>query len=118
MGAKMNATYSQAQVLLQVTQLTQSRLAALVETEAVIPTQTEVGPMFDAADLARMTLLCEFEEIYDMTPEALAVMIAVIDQLHAARQDRRSLLTAIGCDTVGVQMRVAASLAEIYPRPD
>ena len=113
----MTETYSPAQVVLQVAQLTHSRLGAFVETEAVSPRQTAAGPRFEAADLARLTLLCELEELYGMTPEALSVLITVIDQMHAARQDRRCLMAAIAQEAVEVQMRVAAILAGAVPDP-
>lgn len=107
----MTEEFSQAQVLLQVTQLTESRLTAFLESDAVRPKHSVLGPQFEAADLARLTLLCEFQDLYDMNPEALAVMITVIDQMHAARQDRRRLLAAIGAEAIDVQMRIAAVLA-------
>jgi chaperone modulatory protein CbpM len=114
----MTETYSPAQVLVRVTQLTESRLTAYVETEAVRPIETELGPQFVESDLARLSLLCEFEDLYEMSPEALAVLITVIDQLHAARQDRDRLLAAIRAEPAEVQSRIAAVLAQVSPRSD
>lgn len=112
----MSQQFDETQVLQRVARLTRDKLTALMEAGAIFPDLTESGPLFVAADVARLDLLCEFEELFDMKPEALAVMITVIDQMHAARQDRRCLLEAIGTETVDVQMRIATVLAEVSPR--
>lgn len=103
------------QTLQRVTRLTRSRLTALIEVEAVVPAQAETGPLFGPDDLARLDLLCELSELYDMEPEALAVMIRVIDRLHAVRRDRRALLDAIRTEAPEVQERIARALAGSQP---
>ncbi len=107
----MTQLFNEDQVLVQITRLTRSRLTAFIDAEAVRPAETEAGPQFGAADLARLDLLCELEDLYEMTPDALAVVIAVIDQMHAARHDRQRLLAAVAAEAVEVQLRIAAALA-------
>ncbi len=107
----MSEVFTEEQTLTRVVRLTRTRLTAFIEAEAVVPARRDDGPVFGPADLARLELLCELAELYDMQPEALAVMIAVIDRMHAARRDRRALLDAIRAEAPEVRARVAAALA-------
>jgi chaperone modulatory protein CbpM len=107
----MTEIFTEEQVLMRVTRLTRIHLVALIEAEAVVPARNETGPVFGPADLARLELLCELADLYDMEPEALAVTISVIDRMHAARRDRRALLDAIRAEAPEVRARIAASLA-------
>ncbi len=107
----MTEFLTEEQTLTRVVRLTRTRLTAFIEAEAVVPVRANEGPVFGPADLARLDLLCELAELYDMQPEALAVLIAVIDQMHAARRDRDALLDAIRAEAPEVQARIAAALA-------
>lgn len=107
----MTELFTEDQTLARVTRLTRIRLTAFIEVEAVIPAQGDRGALFSPGDLARLELLCDFAELYDMPPEALAVMIAVIDRMHEARRGRDALLDAIRWETPEVQDRIAGVLA-------
>jgi chaperone modulatory protein CbpM len=98
------------QTLMQVTGLTRTRLIALIEVEAVIPLHIGDEAVFRPSDLARLELLCELADLYGMEAEALAVMITVIDGMHAARRDRSVLVTAIRAEPPDVRRRIAAAL--------
>jgi chaperone modulatory protein CbpM len=114
----MTEVFTEAQTLTRVSRLTETRLTAYIEAGAVRPAQAETGPVFEPVDLARLELLSDFAELYDMEPEALAVVIAIIDQLHAARRDRNALLNAIRAETREVQERVAFALARARRRTE
>lgn len=114
----MSKFFTEEQTLLRVTRLTRIRLTAYIEAEAVVPAQSDAGPVFAAADLARLDLLCDFAELYNMEPEALAVMISVIDRMHAARRDRRALLDAIRAEPPEVRARIAATLGDRAARSE
>lgn len=108
----MTDLYTEDQAVACVLHLTRSRLTALIDAGAIRPVRGDGGPVFGAGDLARLTLLAELADLYDMQPEALAVLITVIDQMHAARRDRSALLAAIRAETPEVQHRVVAVLAQ------
>jgi chaperone modulatory protein CbpM len=107
----MSEVFTIEQTLTRVVRLTRTRLTAFIEAEAVVPQIDDAGPVFRAADLARLDLLCDLAELYDMQPEALAVMISVIDGMHAARRDRDALLGVIRAETPRVRARIAEALA-------
>ena len=107
----MTEILTEDQVLTRVVRLTRTRLTAFIQAEAVVPARNDYGPVFGPVDLARLDLLCELAELYEMGPDALAVTISVIDQMHAARRDRQALLDAIRAEAPEVRARVAAALA-------
>lgn len=108
----MTEFYTEQQTLTLVASLTPTRLAALIEAEAVAPARSPEGRVFRPVDIARLELLCEFADLYDMEAESLAVMISLIDQLHDARRDLRAMLAAVRNEPPEVQARIAASLAQ------
>lgn len=114
----MTEIYTEEQTLTLVARLTRTRLTALVEAEAVVPTRGAAGPMFRRSDLARLDLLCEFAEVYDMEPDALALVITLIDQLHSARHDLHLLRDALRGEPSEVRTRIALAIAMAGPDPE
>lgn len=107
----MTEVFTEDEALARVVRLTRVRLAAYVEAEAVVPVRKGDQLLFGPAEIARLDLICELADLYDMGPEAVAVMLAVIDRLHEARRDRRALVEAILAEPPEVHARVAAVLA-------
>ncbi|MBN2740946.1 MAG: hypothetical protein JXR35_08600 [Rhodobacteraceae bacterium] len=108
----MMQVFTFTETISRVTRLTQTRLSRYIEAEAVTPAQGADGPLFDSGDLARLDLLCELDDLYDLGPDGLAVLISVLDQLHSARADRKALLAAISAEPPEVRARIAAALIE------
>ncbi len=113
----MNGHFTEEETLTRVVRLTRTRLTAFIEAEAVVPARSDAGPVFGPDDLARLDLLCDLAEFYDMQPDALAVTISVIDRMNDARRDRQALLTAIRAETPEVRARIAAALARARAGP-
>lgn len=91
----MKDRFSEDEVVATVTRLTRRQLVHFVEVEFVKPRQAEGGYVFRRIDIARLELLCDLTEDLDLDETALGVVISLIDQLHAARQDLRTLGRAI-----------------------
>jgi chaperone modulatory protein CbpM len=108
----MTVFYTLDEAVASLTRLTRARLTTLIEVEAVRPTQTAQGPSLAEADLARLDLLCEMTEVYDLDADALAVFASLLDQLHAARADLRALADAVAAEPREVRTRIAARLIE------
>jgi len=106
----MTGRYSMAEAVAAVSRLTHTQLTAFVEAEIVTPLHTETGLYFRQVDLVRMELLCELSENFDLTEDALGVVINLIDQLHAVRDDLRTVLQAIEAEPEDVRERIAAAL--------
>lgn len=106
----MSVFYTEDQTVTLIARLTRTRLTAFVEAEAVMPVQRTEGPAYTQGDLARLELLCDLAETYDMNEDAVAVTAAALDQFHAARRRLHLLLGAIAQETPEVRARIAAAL--------
>jgi len=107
---------TEADVLAAIPGLTRTRLVAFIETEVVIPLRRETGAqkacIFREIDLARLRLLCDLADDLDLDEAALGVIIALIDQLHAARKDLRAIARAMEQEPPDVRARIGAALME------
>jgi len=106
----MTALYTETQVVATVTRLTPARLDRFIRAEIVIPVQTETGQSYRDIDLARLELLCELSDDFDLDEDALSVIISLVDQLHSARSDLRRVLAAVQDETGDVRQRIAQAL--------
>lgn len=105
----MTTHYTEEQVVLAVHRLTVRRLRGLVRAECVCPTETPDGPAFTEADLARLELLCDLAEGFDLDEDALGVVVSLIDQLHGVRRELRALALALSEEPPEVRERVRAA---------
>ncbi|MGV8988463.1 MAG: hypothetical protein ACOH2H_19515 [Cypionkella sp.] len=103
--------FTETEVLVAVPRLTSPRLAAFVEAGIVLPLTAETGLAFRRIDLARMELLCELVEEFDLDDDGLGLVINLVDQLHAARRDLRRLCAAIAQEDVEVRARIGVKLS-------
>lgn len=107
----MTDRFSETETLAAIPRLTRMRLTAFVEAQIVVPLRAETGFVFRQIDLARMELLCELSEEFDLDEDALSVVISLIDQLHAARSDLRAIAGAVATEAPDVRARIGVALA-------
>lgn len=91
----MTDRYSEDDVITSVTRLTRSQLVTFIECEFVRPQREPGGYVFRRIDMARLELLCDLTQDLDLDETGLGIVISLIDQLHAARQDLATLAGAI-----------------------
>lgn len=104
--------YSEQETITTVTRLTRARLTTYVKHEFLFPTQSEAGPVFTVADLARIELICDLAEQFDLKDDALGVVLSLIDQLHGVRSELRRVMDAIEAQPEEVQAQIIAVLNE------
>ncbi len=107
----MTKRYSEEQAIEAVALLTRHRLTTFIEAEIVMPLCTDEGMVFRQVDIARMELLCELTEEFSLDEDALVIVISLIDQLHAARDELRRVLQAVEAEPEEVRRRLAAALS-------
>lgn len=106
----MTDLFSEDEVITTVTRLTRRQLIRFVEVDLVRPQQDESGTVYRRIDIARIELLCDLSDDLDLDEAALGIVISLIDQLHAARQDLAFMARAIDAlpadlrDRIGVGM--------------
>lgn len=107
---------TEEEVLAAIPGLTRTRLVTFIETEVVIPLRpVQVGdpaPVFSQVDIARLQLLCDLADDLELDEAALGVVIGLIDQLHAARNDLRAIARAVQAEPPDVRARIGAALVK------
>ena len=106
----MSDRYSEAEALAAIPRLTRSRLVTYIEAQVVTPVLSEGGHVYRQVDIARLALLCDLTEDLELDETGAAVVISLIDQLHAARQDLRALARALEAEPPEVRARIGAAL--------
>jgi chaperone modulatory protein CbpM len=103
--------FTEHEALAAIPRLTRLRLTTFVEARIVVPLQAEAGPVFRRIDLARIELLCELAEEFDLDADALSLMMSLLDQLHATRRDLKAIAAAVAAESPEVRARIGAALA-------
>ncbi len=106
----MSERFSEDEALARVAALTRARLVAFREAELVRPVNAGSGPLYRRVDVARMELMCDLCETFDLEDDTLALVMSLLDQLHAVRRERQALLEAIEKDG-SRKLRMAAGEA-------
>ncbi len=109
----MTDRYTEEEVIAAIALLSRSRLTSFVETQVVVPLHTDKGPMYRDIDLARLELLCELSEHFDLNEDALEIVISLVDQLHGVRCRLRAMARAIEAEPPEVRTRIAEALSRI-----
>lgn len=102
----MNVFYSEEEIVQSVGRLTQRRLTTFVQAEYVRPTQSDIGVRFSQIDLARIELVCDLCDDFELEDDAIGLVLSLIDQLHSARAELRSLAKAVAEQPEDVQKRI------------
>lgn len=106
----MSDRFSEDDIIAAVPRLTRTRLIRYIEAEVVIPLRGDGGYVFRQIDIARLELLCDLSEDFELDETALGVVVSLIDQLHAARQDLRAIARAIQAQPPEFKARIESEL--------
>lgn len=91
----MTEQFSEDDIVATVTRLTRSRLVNFINCDLVRPELGFDGYVFRRVDIARLELLCDLSLDMNMDEIAIGVVISLLDQLHAARQDLATVTRVI-----------------------
>ena len=115
----MTELFSEDHVITMVPGLTLDRLFSFVQAQLVIPTAALAGgsggQLFSLIDIARLQFLCELSDDLGLDEPTLDVVITLVDKLHAARSDLRSLVRAIGAEEPDVRTRIGMVFLRSVP---
>lgn len=107
--------YSETEVVATVEGLTVSRLRAFVATRCVAPAERGGGLAFDDADLARLRLLAELAEDFELDADAAALVMSLVDQIHGLRRNLRAIGDAVAEESPEVRARIRDRMAALNP---
>ena len=105
--------YSEAEVVAILEELDAARLRSFVAAHVVTPVVTPQGHAFTEGDVARLQLLCDLSEFYDLPADALSMVMSLIDQLNTARGDMRALIQAVATEPDEVRGRIQKSVRRV-----
>ena len=103
--------YSETEVVARVEGLTVTRLRAFVAAECVAPSEREGRLAFAEADLARLQLLAELAEDFDLDEDAAALVVSLVDQIHGLRRQLRALAEAVTAEPEEIRARIRGRMA-------
>jgi chaperone modulatory protein CbpM len=109
----VNVFYSEEEIVQSVSRLTQSRLTAFVQARFVRPTESDLGVRFSRMDLARIELICDLCDDFGLEEDSVGLVLSLIDQLHSARAELRTLSEAIAQQPEDVRARILSVVAPL-----
>ncbi len=112
----MTRIYSESEVVARVPGLSGQLLIRLIEAEVVRPVARAPEPCFHRVDLARLELACELAEQFDLEPEALGLVLDLVDRVHGLRREMRALMRVLRAEPEEVRARIAAALRDEIAR--
>lgn len=107
----MTEVFTEEETIAAVRRLTRTRLTSFVTAEAVRPSVGERGPCYTRVDIARLELLCDLTDGFELEDDALGLVVNLVDQLHAARAELQALMTAIADEPPETRRRIGAALS-------
>ena len=108
----MTDRFSEDDVVTTVTRLTRTQLVRFIDGEFVKPQRAGQGYVFRQIDIARLELLCDLSLDLELDDTGLEIVISLIDQLHAARQDLAVMAQAVDTLPTEVRANMFASLKQ------
>lgn len=114
----MSRRYSEEEVLAEVEALTRPRLVTWIEARIVQPEITPGGNRFRDVDLARLQTLCDLDDSYDLAPDALGMVMSLMDQMNAMRSEMEALMEALSAEPPEVRARIRTVIATRIPPRD
>ena len=109
----MTDLFTEADVVATVTRLTRAQLYQFVQSDLVRPQRYASGYVFRRIDIARLELLCDLTQDLDLDETGLGIVISLVDQLHAARQELAAVARAINALPADLQARLMAELKRL-----
>lgn len=106
----MSEFFTEEEVLVRVGPLTREHLSRFVTARMVHPSEGERGRIFRPADLARLELLCDLCDAFEMQDDALDLVMSLIDQLHGVRAELKAVMDALSREPEEVRTRVMESV--------
>ena len=87
-----------------------SLLRGWIEQRWIRPTMDEGEPLFDEADMARARLIAELRQDFNVSDEAMPVLLKLLDQVYALRKALNDLTQAIKACPSEVQEMISGKL--------
>ncbi len=102
--------YSEEEAIAAVGRLDRARLTRFLRAQVIFPAEASGRAVYRQVDIARMELLCDLCDDFELNDDALGMVMQLVDQLHGTRGDLAALLRALGEEPDDVRRRVQGRL--------
>jgi chaperone modulatory protein CbpM len=99
---------SESELVATIGPLDTETLVRWIDLGWVRPTDARDPRLFDAADVARVHLICELHYELHIEEDSLSVVLSLMDQLYATRRSLSALATAVAAQPEDVRARISA----------
>lgn len=107
-GGDVMRQYLFSEVIEIVPGLDEPRLRHLIRAEIIHPVD---DGMLREADVARLRLCCDLEEVFDLRDDALALVMDLVDEMHGLRGDLRAVMAALEGEADDTRARLREKIA-------
>ncbi|MCV2869886.1 chaperone modulator CbpM [Defluviimonas sp. WL0002] len=101
---------TEEETLSAVGRLDRARLQRFVRTEVIRPADAGGQAVYRRVDIARLELLCDLCDDFELDDDALGIVMELVDQLHGTRSELVALMRALGEEAEHVRARVLERL--------
>lgn len=101
---------TEEETLAAVGRLDRVRLARFVRAEVIHPADAGGRMVYRQVDIARMELLCDLCDDFELDDDALGIVMGLVDQLHGTRGDLLALMRALAEEEEDVRRRIMGRL--------
>lgn len=98
------------EALAAVGRLDRALLTRFLRIEVIRPADAGGRVVYRRVDIARLELLCDLCDDFDLNDDALGIVMGLVDQLHGTRSDLVALMRALGEEAEEVRTRVTRRL--------
>lgn len=99
-----------AELVAMVEGLTEQRVTAWIARGFVAPEEAGGEALFADIDVARIRLIRELEDELELDPEAVALLLSLLDQVYTLRGQLRCITEALAGQPEEVRASVLAAL--------
>ena len=105
--------FTLTETLSELPDLSDDQLQAYIRAGVVVPVQSGSGPLFRELDIARLHLVVDLAEGYQLDEDALAMVLSLVDQLHGLRGDMHAILDAVAREPAETRARLKTAIREV-----
>lgn len=109
----MTDRFSEDDVIASISILTRQRLHAFVDAQIVAPVHSEGGLYYRRVDVARLELLCELTDDFELSEDGASIVMSLIDQLHTTRRDLDAFLRAVEGEDPEICRRICERVIQV-----
>lgn len=100
------------EILALIPELSDEALSALTEAGIIRPVLGDDQPLFREIDAARLQLAMDLEDVFRLDPDAVALVLSLIDQLNGVKGEMRAVLGALAEEPPETRARLRRVIRE------